>query len=127
MRIFPLYWVALTAFLLIAGAGVAKGWHYPLHYLLFQNVVPGREEAMLSVAWTLSVELLFYLALPLLAYAVRSWRPQVTAEWLVGAILVTWALSIGYTTAADVWETPRTGRGNARSSRACGRCSAQAS
>ena len=101
VRIYPLYWVALTAFLLIAGAGVVRGWHYPLHYVLLQNLVPGREQAMLTVAWTLSIEVIFYIAVPLLALAVRRWRPQVTAEWLAAAVLASWAASIAFTVGAD--------------------------
>jgi len=101
VRIYPLYWVALTAFLLIAGAGVVRGWHYPLHYLLLQNVVPGREQAMLTVAWTLSIEVIFYTAVPLLALTVRRWRRAVTAEWLAAAVLASWAASIAFMVGAD--------------------------
>ncbi|HEX5909939.1 MAG TPA: acyltransferase, partial [Thermoleophilaceae bacterium] len=85
VRIFPLYVAALTAFIVIAGAGDIKPWHYPVHFLLLHNLVPGRETALLGVSWTLSIEVLFYCAVPLLALAVRRWRPNVTAEWLAGA------------------------------------------
>lgn len=102
VRIFPLYWVALTAFIVIAGAGVLQGWHYPLHYALLQNLVPGREQALLTVAWTLSIEVLFYIAIPLLALALRRWRPHVTPEWLARAIVASWLASIGFMVAADL-------------------------
>ena len=100
-RIFPLYWIALTAFIVIAGAGATTGWQFPLHYLLLHNLVPGREGAILSVAWTLSVEMLFYIAVPLLALAVAR-RRQVSAEWLAGAVVASWVASIALTTVADL-------------------------
>ena len=63
-RIFPLYWIALTAVILFAGAGATSLWQYPVHYALLHNLVPGRQGAILPVAWTLTLEALFYAAVP---------------------------------------------------------------
>jgi peptidoglycan/LPS O-acetylase OafA/YrhL len=97
LRIYPTYIVALLATVAVVG------WIGPkrlvLHGLLLHNLVPGRQGAVLSVAWTLTVEVLFYAAVPVVAAAVR-WRwgaRPVAAGWLVGAVLVTWAASILWT------------------------------
>src|SRR5581483_2375697 len=71
-RIYPLYWIALTAVIAVAGTAGTRGWQYPFHYLLLNNLIPGREEALFPAAWTLTLEALFYAALPLLVLAVRA-------------------------------------------------------
>ena len=98
VRVFPLYWVVLTAFLVITGLGATKGWEVVLQYALLQNLVPGREYALFSVAWTLSIEILFYLAVPVLAVAIRARYKRVSPEWLAGAILVSWVASALFAT-----------------------------
>ena len=101
-RILPLYWVALTAEILIAGGQGTAGWQYPIHYLLLNNLVPGRQEALFPVAWTLTLEALFYLLVPVLAVAVRRRRRPVSAGWLARAVLISWALSIAFTVVGDL-------------------------
>jgi peptidoglycan/LPS O-acetylase OafA/YrhL len=108
-RIFPLYWIALTAVIVIAGAGATQTWQYPLHYALLHNLVPGREGALFSVAWTLTVEVLFYIAAPLLALALRRARPALSAEQLALLVLVSWAASSGFTAIGDLSGGGRTG------------------
>ena len=88
----------LTAFLVITGLGATKGWEVVLQYALLQNLVPGREYALFSVAWTLSIEILFYLAVPVLAVAIRARYKRVSPEWLAGAILVSWVASALFAT-----------------------------
>ena len=101
-RIFPLYWVAVTAIILIDGLGGTRIWQVPFHLALLQNLVPGQQEALLTVAWTLTIEVLFYAAVPLLAAAVRRWtKKAVTAERLVFMVIVSWIVSIGLTLVAD--------------------------
>lgn len=69
-RIFPAYWVALTAtyvWLRPASASLAKGLDYPLHYLFLQIYPGGTLQKGISPAWTLAVEVTFYASLPFLA------------------------------------------------------------
>jgi len=98
-RIFPLFWLALSAQLVIAGGQGTRAWEYPVHYLLLNNLVPGRQGALFSVAWTLTLEALFYAVVPVLAIAVRRRRPEASAGWLARAVLVSWALSCSWTPA----------------------------
>jgi peptidoglycan/LPS O-acetylase OafA/YrhL len=101
-RIYPLYWIALTAVIAIAGTAGTRAWQYPFHYLLLNNLIPGREEALFPAAWTLTLEALFYAVLPLLAVAMRArWR-RPTAERLAVLILVSWVMSIAFTVVADL-------------------------
>jgi peptidoglycan/LPS O-acetylase OafA/YrhL len=69
LRILPAYWLALTVLAIYPGlTGVFDrgGWHY---YLLLQEYFPHWTYGGLSQAWSLSVEVSFYAALPLIALA----------------------------------------------------------
>ena len=105
-RILPLYWVALTALIAIDGAPAPRGWQFPLHYLLLNNLVPGRQEALFPAAWTLTLEALFYALLPVLALrlAARARRPGprlAPSAWPT-LIIASWVLSIAFTAFADL-------------------------
>jgi peptidoglycan/LPS O-acetylase OafA/YrhL len=73
-RIFPAYWFALTALLMLGLANTPpavslKG--VVTHYLLVHSEVPPEPGSIYPIAWTLGVEATFYLAVPLIAVAVR--------------------------------------------------------
>jgi peptidoglycan/LPS O-acetylase OafA/YrhL len=103
-RIFPLYWVALGVTLLVIGTSAVELGFLPFHSLLLQNLVPGEEREVVGVAWTLTLELLFYVAVPLVAWAaaraVRR-RPVAPAR-LATAVAGLWLVSIVWTMAAAV-------------------------
>jgi peptidoglycan/LPS O-acetylase OafA/YrhL len=101
-RVYPLYWVALGAVIALDGGQGTRAWQYVVHTLLLNNLVPGRQGALFSVAWTLTLEVLFYLAVPLLAMAIRARRRVPSASWMATAVLASWALSIAFTTVADL-------------------------
>jgi len=71
LRILPLYYVALVAYLvLMAGGGTLEQW---LTFWTFsENFSAGATEAVNPVLWSLVVELHFYVVLPLLALLI--WR-----------------------------------------------------
>jgi peptidoglycan/LPS O-acetylase OafA/YrhL len=71
-RILPGYWFALAAMLALLATGTGFSmWQVPVHAMLLQNFVPGPESiALLGVAWTLGIEALFYVAMPV---ATASW------------------------------------------------------
>src|SRR5215218_1558795 len=71
LRILPAYWFALTALAVFPGiAGVFSGdwWRYYLFLQLYDQETLGRG---IPVAWTLCVEVTFYVALPLWALVLR--------------------------------------------------------
>lgn len=71
LRIYPAYWVALTAAIVLVGLPNPSPRKYTSLYLLVQNYVPGYALLGLGVAWTLVIEMSFYLALPFIAKFIR--------------------------------------------------------
>ena len=70
-RILPAYVVALVGLTLVTGDRSFAD--HPLTYLLFlQNYDPGLWQGFLGVSWSLALEVLFYLTLPLIAWAVAG-------------------------------------------------------
>src|SRR5579864_6332050 len=99
-RIFPAYLLALTvvfAFGVLPGTHV-HWWQYPLMATLLHNLVPGQQQAILFAAWTLTLEMLFYIAMPAVAWAIRRVHPAaLTARQVAVGILSVWAVSIMWT------------------------------
>src|SRR6266516_5286164 len=102
LRIFPLYWATLTAVILLVGVAGTRLWQIPFHYALLQNLVPGQQEALLTVAWPLTIEGLFSVAVPVLVVAVRRGVGTISAERLAGWVLASWAVSALLTLLADL-------------------------
>jgi peptidoglycan/LPS O-acetylase OafA/YrhL len=72
LRIVPAYWVALVAIALLVGRGEVFDWPSGLVFFGFaQAYQPDTFTGGIGQAWTLSVEVAFYAALPLLALAAR--------------------------------------------------------
>ncbi len=72
LRILPAYWVALTAlFFLFRFADAHGAGGYLTFYGLVQTYRRGIAFAGLNVAWSLCIEVSFYLALPVIAWGVR--------------------------------------------------------
>lgn len=94
LRIYPAYWVALTAAILCFRTTALHGfWDYARHYLLVQIYQPKYGLAGIVPAWTLAVELSFYAALPVYAWVLRAaTRRQAVARRVVtelaGALLL---------------------------------------
>ncbi len=108
-RIYPLYWVALAAIVLLVGGQGTRAWQYVVHVLLLNNLVPGRQGALFSVAWTLTLEVIFYVLVALLAVAIRTCWPRVSAAGLARAVLISWGLSLAFTVFADLQGDGRIG------------------
>lgn len=103
-RIYPAYFVALSV---VFAFGLPKAthptwWQYPLHFGLFHNLWPGEEQAIMFASWTLGLEALFYILVPLVAKAVRRLHPgAIDASRLTFAVVTVWVGSICWTLAAD--------------------------
>jgi peptidoglycan/LPS O-acetylase OafA/YrhL len=105
-RIFPAYWVALLGYVVVA-QGFA--WWQPLaHGLLLMNVLPGQINQLIYPAWTVEVEVSFYIALAVTAWVVfrRNRRVGVDAAGLV--VLGLWVASLLVTFVADQVTSPLT-------------------
>ncbi len=98
LRIFPAYWLALTAFILLIGLRNPTWDKYLTLYSLTQIYRPYYGFAALTVAWTLCIEVSFYVVLPFLAAGIRhglgrgarSLRTKVQAQLLGLGVL--WVL-----------------------------------
>lgn len=98
-RIYPIYWAGLGAFILIQGSHGTQAWQLPFHFLLLHNLVPGQQAELLGTAWTLTLEVLFYISVPIAALAFS--RRGVTPERLATFVLISWGGSIAFTLLAD--------------------------
>jgi peptidoglycan/LPS O-acetylase OafA/YrhL len=101
LRIVPAYWAALTFFALTTGLhGVLTSdwWRY---YGFLQVYAQNTTLNGLAVAWTLCVEVTFYLALPL--YAMASRRVSVRGEYLLLGALAAASFGIRALTVHDHW------------------------
>jgi peptidoglycan/LPS O-acetylase OafA/YrhL len=104
LRILPAYWLALTALAIFPGiVGVLSGdwWRYYLFLQLYSNDTVA---AGIPVAWTLCVEVSFYLVLPLWAIAVRRlWTGSGARAWLraeLGTLALVAAVGVAVQVAA---------------------------
>ncbi len=98
-RIYPAYLIAFAVGILLAPAPHVQAYQMPVHLLLLQSVWPHAAEstALFPVAWTLGIEIAFYVFVPLAAAALRAlhpspWRPGRLALGVIaaGAASVAW-------------------------------------
>ncbi len=76
LRIVPAYWVALTVIAIVLERDEVFSWPGALvHYGFLQAYDPERFTGGIGQAWTLTVEVAFYAALPLLALTARRYLP----------------------------------------------------
>jgi peptidoglycan/LPS O-acetylase OafA/YrhL len=69
LRIFPAYWIALTLLAIAPGLPDVYTQRWWVYYGLFQAYDPSWFDKGIGPAWSLSTEVLFYLSLPLYAWA----------------------------------------------------------
>jgi peptidoglycan/LPS O-acetylase OafA/YrhL len=93
LRIVPGYWVALTLasiYPTLVGPFTHRWW---LFYGFLQDYSPTDSIHGLPQAWSLSVEMAFYCALPLFAFAMA--RISRGERWLLIELAALWSLAIG--------------------------------
>lgn len=112
-RIFPAYWIALTALAVASPSSVVLGTNSWRYYLLTQVYDPNTILSGLPVAWSLCVEVSFYLALPFFALGVRRLTrhrsvlaPQLLVLAALGGASLLLRLAV---TRAVVGEVPHSG------------------
>lgn len=98
-RILPAYWACVTAVLLLlpGAAQTANLRVWVSNLFLLQVFVPLTLTEGLTQMWSLSVEVAFYIVLPLLAWSMvrlrgRSARARVPALFALAAVSLTWNL-----------------------------------
>jgi len=104
LRIVPAYWLALfiTTSVLHAGPGIGPGgWKaYASHYLFLQIYFPSQDLRGITAAWSLCVEMTFYLFIPLYAALLGRRRSRRTdAQTLrleLAGLVVMLAVSYGW-------------------------------
>ncbi len=95
-RIFPAYWVALGVLVMFGSISVfGSPWR---HITLTQSYFRDTGGAGLAVAWTLTVEVTFYVFAPLWSYVVRQFRQRPFVTELFGI-----AVLFGVGLAARLW------------------------
>lgn len=95
VRILPAYWVVVVVVLLFLPAA-GGGWRvWASNLALTQVFVPLTLTDGLTQMWSLSVEVAFYLVLPLLAFAVVRLRGD-AARWRIPVLLTAVAVSLAW-------------------------------
>jgi peptidoglycan/LPS O-acetylase OafA/YrhL len=95
LRIVPAYWVALTVFLVLGMLSGVNGGNWWIFYGFGQIYRLRTLGSGIGVAWTLCIEVTFYLVLPFLAWiAARLGRGSLRGDWLL--VVVLGALSVLY-------------------------------
>jgi peptidoglycan/LPS O-acetylase OafA/YrhL len=99
LRIFPAYWLVLTAVVLLPSVTATTGsWaaQYGLVFTMFGHSAWSCADCGLSQTWSLVVELTFYATLPLyVLLAERIARGRAAGDWLRTELLLLAALAIG--------------------------------
>jgi peptidoglycan/LPS O-acetylase OafA/YrhL len=102
LRIIPAYWVALTLLSLYPGSPATFA-DWPRYYLFLQVYPPSPPREGLFQAWSLCVEMSFYLLLPLYAALMDRWFRSRSASvrlWLEVALLGMLSVASGFATYA---------------------------
>jgi peptidoglycan/LPS O-acetylase OafA/YrhL len=91
-RILPAYWIALVALLLLVRPAGATWVSVMAHAAMVHSEIPGLAMQLYPIAWTLGVEAVFYVMVPLVAAAIaRAYRRPVPARHLMIMVLAVWA------------------------------------
>ena len=103
-RILPAYWVALFIGVMAVPVGPVTVTGVLAHATLLQSLVPGQSRALFNVAWTLSIEAVFYVLVPVAAYLLARRRARWSERSLLLVVACTAAGSLAWWIVAVVAE-----------------------
>lgn len=95
IRIVPVYWAGIVLYTLVFGLAsrgwVAgpEAWHYPWHLLLLNIWHPLTQSSVVPGGWSISVEVMFYLTVPLWVKLIQTQRAAAVfaaASMLLGVL-----------------------------------------
>jgi peptidoglycan/LPS O-acetylase OafA/YrhL len=109
LRLFPLNTAVILFHALAALLGLATGatiiWRdLPWHLLMLQSFVPGHRVGWIFVNWSVGVELLCYLAFPLVILGLRRLPRAAIALCVLLAAALTWKLQLSVL--GSFWDLP---------------------
>ncbi|MBB5869826.1 peptidoglycan/LPS O-acetylase OafA/YrhL [Allocatelliglobosispora scoriae] len=100
LRIIPAYWLVVVACFLFLAPGQVPWQTWVQHFTFTQFYSQGGLMPGIGQAWSLTVEVVFYLFLPFFAILAlgKRWRPARTVAicLLLVPVTVAWALALGY-------------------------------
>ena len=88
LRIVPAYWLALTVLAIYPGLDGMWTGHSWAYYAFVQTYHGRWTLGGIGPAWSLCIEVSFYVALPFLAFAVRRWGPRGDRRAIVRSELI---------------------------------------
>jgi peptidoglycan/LPS O-acetylase OafA/YrhL len=95
-RIFPAYLIAFAIAAWVSTTAITRWWQWPLHVTLLHNLVPREQQSIFFASWTLTLEVLFYMFVPLAASLVRRLvHAPISSRALALGIGALWAASAG--------------------------------
>ena len=100
LRVFPAWWVCFLIVAAISSPATFRELpHLALFLTLHQNYDPDELRTVVSPAWSLCIDVAFYLALPALFLALRALRPSRPLRAALVAVGSFWAITIAF----NVW------------------------
>ena len=104
LRVFPAWWVCFAIVALVSAPETYTNLpHLALFLTLHQNYDPDIIRTVVSPAWSLCIDVAFYLALPALFLGMRALRPRRPVRVAVLAIVAFWIGTIAFNA---IWFSP---------------------
>lgn len=106
-RIVPVYWMGILLYSALyhlqsrGWTAAPFAWHFPLHILLINSLVPSAQSSVVPGGWSISCEVLFYITVPLWFFLIRSVRGAII--FTVLSIVVGWGLTQGLSGMSTAW------------------------
>ena len=95
-RIVPMFYLCLILNLLVHGTTGFNAWQIGSEFLLLHNLSPHANNSVVPGTWSIGVEVLFYLLLPILLPRIRSWQRALQLTLLASVLLAAGCLTMSW-------------------------------